>query len=152
MVHVQVRDEDLVELVERQPGGDVVRYRPFADVEHEVVVVAQLDEDRRVHLARPDEWRRPHERDPQLLRPDLFGPREPVRRARQARRRVDAPNINPSCQRPIGTPPDNAAWMSAGLDGFLCEGMSSPSPCSPTRYSWATGPVAVHHPARLTPR
>src|SRR5271169_1102669 len=39
-------------------------------------------------------------------------------------------NINPSCQRPIGTPPDNAAWMSAGLDGFLCEGMSSPSSCS----------------------
>jgi ribonuclease BN (tRNA processing enzyme) len=37
MVHVQVRDEDLVELVERQPGRDVIRHRPLADVEHEIV-------------------------------------------------------------------------------------------------------------------
>jgi hypothetical protein len=30
------------------------------------------------------------------------------------------PNISPSRQRPIGTPPDNAAWISAGLDGSRC--------------------------------
>jgi hypothetical protein len=90
VVDVQVGDEDLVELVEGQPGRDVVRHRPFADVEDEVVAVAQLDEDRSVHLARSNERRRSHERDPQLVWPKFLGPGEPVRCARQAGRRADA--------------------------------------------------------------
>src|SRR5208282_838619 len=44
------------------------------------------------------------------------------------------PNINPSFQRPIGTPPVNAAWMSAELDGVLCEDMTRPHDPIPRKH------------------
>ena len=55
VVDVEVRDEDLVELVQREARGDVIRDRPFAEVENEVLTVAELDQDRGVHLTRTDE-------------------------------------------------------------------------------------------------
>ena len=51
VIDVQVRDEDLVEFVEREPCCDVVRNGSLAEVEDEVLAVAKLYQDRGVHLA-----------------------------------------------------------------------------------------------------
>ncbi len=79
VIDVQVRDEDVLDLVQRDAGSDVVRGRALAQIEHEVSAVAELHEDRRVHLSGSDRRRRAHEDDPHLVRLNFLGTWEPVR-------------------------------------------------------------------------
>lgn len=53
--------------------GDVVRGRAFADVEQEVVTVAERGVERGVHLVGSDHRRRAHEGDAHLVGLDLSG-------------------------------------------------------------------------------
>jgi len=85
MIDVQMRDEHLADLVQRDPSALVVGDRAFSEIEHEFVAVAELDEDRRVHLAGTDERRSAHEGDSHLVRLYVLGTREPVCRALQPR-------------------------------------------------------------------
>jgi len=81
VVHVEVCDEDILEFIQRDTGGDVVCRRALADIEDQIVSVPELNEDRGVHLARAYERRTTHEDDAHLIGLDLFRTREPVRRA-----------------------------------------------------------------------
>src|SRR5579864_6942098 len=71
MVHVQVGDEDIVNLRHRDAHGENVLDAAGAEVEEEAVAVAQFDHDASAGLLAPGrKGATPDERDPHLVRPD----------------------------------------------------------------------------------
>jgi hypothetical protein len=89
MIHMKVRDENVLDLVQGVTGRDNVRGRAFTDIEHENIAVAEFHQNRGVHLTRANKGRRAHENDPHFVRLDIFGAGEPVRRAFHPGRRPD---------------------------------------------------------------
>jgi len=78
MIDMEMRDEHLVELIQREATSDVIGDRTFTEIEDEVLAVSELHEHGCVHLAWPDEGRSSHEDDPHLVRTQLLSSREPV--------------------------------------------------------------------------
>ena len=90
VIHVQVGDEDVVDVLDRYLERRDVPQAPRAKVEEQPGTVAQLDHDagrRLVPLGR--ERARAHERDPHLIWPELLKQREEVARAHHARRGLE---------------------------------------------------------------
>jgi hypothetical protein len=90
VVHVEVTEEDVVQLVDRDAGSQVVGDGALPKVEDEGVAVPELDVDGGVHLARPEHGSRTHEGDPHLIRLDVLGARKPVGGALQPGLGLDA--------------------------------------------------------------
>ena len=71
VVHVQVGQEDVVDLRHRDAHGEDVLDAAGAEVEEEPVAVAQLDHDAGAGLVAPGRERAAaDERDPHLIRPE----------------------------------------------------------------------------------
>src|SRR5208337_1407114 len=71
MVHVQVSDENVVNLLHRDTHGHDILEAAGAEVEEEAVAVAQFDHDTCAGLISPGrEGATANERDPHLVRPD----------------------------------------------------------------------------------
>ena len=86
---MQVGEEDIVQTVERHAGREVVGDRARTHVEDEIVAVAELDVYRGAHLSGPRQRRTAHEGHADFVGLDLFGFREPVRRALEPGHRCD---------------------------------------------------------------
>src|SRR5262245_4981156 len=95
VIPVQVRDEDVVDLVQRNPRGQVVGDGARTHVEDEPVAIPQLDVDGRAHLTRAGQRRAPHEGDADLAGLYLLRAGEPVGYALQPRHRCDAVEHEP---------------------------------------------------------
>ena len=78
MIEVKMSDKDVVDLVHRDARSHIVRDRALADVEDKILSVAELYEDRRIHLARTDRGSRAHENDADLVWLDIFRIGKPI--------------------------------------------------------------------------
>ena len=90
MIHMQMTQKDVIELVDRNARGHVVGDCALAHVENESVTVAELHIDRGVHLAGAQHGRSAHERDAHLFGLDFFGSGKPVGSALEPRLWADA--------------------------------------------------------------
>ena len=102
VIPVQVGQENVLDAIERHARGDVVRSRPWADIEDEVLAVAEFDIDRRAHLPGPDQRRSPHEGHPHFVGLNLLGPGKPVDGALHPGHRLEPGEgqaLNPAAER-----------------------------------------------------
>src|SRR5208282_2348719 len=110
--------------------GDVIRDRPLAEVENEVLTVAELDQDRGVHLTRTDERCGSHEDDAHLVGLDVFGARKPVRGALQPWLGCDALVQEPFLPAPHGNAAEEGcADVLLGTGLLLRRGDGEASEC-----------------------
>src|SRR5208283_169883 len=148
VVDVEVRDEDLVELVQREARGDVIRDRPLADVENKVLTVPS--------------WTKIEV----FIRPGRMNGAVPMKMMRISLGWTSSVRGNqfaalfshgcglmpsyrsPSFQRPMGTPAKRAARMSCSELGFSCaEAMVRPVNATSAKAS-AAARVSVTNPIR----